>query len=145
MIMIAVIFTQVTSGAAITFGFIESLLELYLETFDLKLVSIGITTHHKKMQTFANKYSFAFFIFLFTNITTTTTTTTITTIIIHLFSVTLVGFCFLGYAIAYTLFTIIAGVLTDSKVKVLPFMMVMVMIVMTMMTFLEAFHHHHNF
>jgi len=58
---------MVTSGAAITFGFIESLLELYLETFEL--------------------------------------------------SVTSVGFCFLGYAIAYTLFTILAGVLTDSKVK----------------------------
>ena len=35
-----------------------------------------------------------------------------------LFSVTQIGFCFLGYAIAYTLFTILAGVLTDSKVKV---------------------------
>ena len=35
------------------------------------------------------------------------------------FSVTQIGFCFLGYAIAYTLFTILAGVLTDSKVKVL--------------------------
>lgn len=58
----------VTSGAAITFGFIESLLELYLDkTFDL--------------------------------------------------TVTQIGFCFLGYAIAYTLFTILAGVLTDSKVK----------------------------
>ena len=30
---------QVTCGAAITFGFIESLLELYLETFELRLTS----------------------------------------------------------------------------------------------------------
>ena len=37
---------QVTSGAAITFGFIESLLELYLETFELRLPSESITVHH---------------------------------------------------------------------------------------------------
>ena len=53
----------ITTTAAVTFGFTESLLELHLETFDL--------------------------------------------------SVTQIGLCFLGYALAYTLFTILAGLVTD--------------------------------
>ena len=38
---------KVTSGAAITFGFIESLLELYLETFELRLTSESPFEHHR--------------------------------------------------------------------------------------------------
>ena len=50
----------------------------------------------------------------------------------HLSSVTSVGFCFLGYAIAYTLFTILAGVLTDSKIKVNILTLRMMVIIMIM-------------
>ena len=104
-------FAQVTSGEAIVFGFIQSLLELYLETFELR---------------FASKHLFSYIFILLQYLP------------LHhhhrLFSVTSVGLCFLGHAFAYTLFTILAGILTDSKVKVLLFMM------MTTMTFC----HHHN-
>ena len=140
-IIIRIITGQVTSGAAITFGFIESLLELYLETFHLRFSSeqdldhllSSEQDHRFSWRPISASWSLSQLPSPSPCSLTSPPTTTLNHFLpprppppitptrptsTHDSSVTSVGFCFLGYAIAYTLFTILAGVITDSKIKV---------------------------